>query len=232
MVKNLCASQKYHKMDFFLTFTCNQSEHFGVKNVKNWIDGNLWKDYFPEFHYFSLDQQIEIIRGVEQSAAGILLRNWMEVRKLLINYLYDSPSSPYEPVEIIFSRDEYQGEVGNLSHIHMMISMNMDELNEHQQGKIDDLIRASIVDIVRVDEVSDLIDEGIFKSFHELEDLIERSEEILPHHFSPRCLRCVSAENRPDSFVCWKQNNLKMSPDNRNIVLSLYHLQSNILLNV
>ena len=27
-VRNLCASQKYHKMDFFLTFTCNQSEHF------------------------------------------------------------------------------------------------------------------------------------------------------------------------------------------------------------
>lgn len=30
MVKNLSASQKHHKMDFFLTFTCNQSKHFGA----------------------------------------------------------------------------------------------------------------------------------------------------------------------------------------------------------
>ena len=31
MVRNLCASQKYHKMDLFLTFTCNQKKHFGLK---------------------------------------------------------------------------------------------------------------------------------------------------------------------------------------------------------
>ena len=29
MVKNLCASMRYHKMSFFLTFTCNQAQHFG-----------------------------------------------------------------------------------------------------------------------------------------------------------------------------------------------------------
>lgn len=34
MVKNFCASQKYHKIDFFLTFICNQSIHFGVKEIK------------------------------------------------------------------------------------------------------------------------------------------------------------------------------------------------------
>ena len=33
MVKNLCASMRYHKMTFFLTFTCNQAEHFGVAPV-------------------------------------------------------------------------------------------------------------------------------------------------------------------------------------------------------
>ena len=34
MVKNLCASQKFLPMHFFLTFTVNQLEHFGVKNIK------------------------------------------------------------------------------------------------------------------------------------------------------------------------------------------------------
>ena len=33
-VRNLCSSQKYHNMDFFLTFTCNQSAHFGISTIK------------------------------------------------------------------------------------------------------------------------------------------------------------------------------------------------------
>ena len=42
-VRNLCASQKYHKMDFFLTFTCNQSDHFGVSKIKNCLDSCDWE---------------------------------------------------------------------------------------------------------------------------------------------------------------------------------------------
>ena len=38
VVRNLCASQKYHHMDFFITLTCNQKKHFGVAPIKNWID--------------------------------------------------------------------------------------------------------------------------------------------------------------------------------------------------
>ena len=45
-LSNLCASQKYHKMDFFLTFTCNQSDHFGVSKVKNWLDSRDWENIF------------------------------------------------------------------------------------------------------------------------------------------------------------------------------------------
>ena len=54
-VRNLCSSQKYHKMDFFLTFTCNQKEHFGLSVVKNWIDVNDCEDYFPIFQIYTDD---------------------------------------------------------------------------------------------------------------------------------------------------------------------------------
>ena len=46
MVKNLCSSQKYHKMDLFLTFTCNQKEHFGIKHIREWIDSQEWQNHF------------------------------------------------------------------------------------------------------------------------------------------------------------------------------------------
>ena len=38
MVRNLCYSEKYHKWSHFLTFTCNQKNHFGTAPIKNWMD--------------------------------------------------------------------------------------------------------------------------------------------------------------------------------------------------
>ena len=35
MVRNLCASQRYHQMTHFLTFTCNMRKHFGTKPIKH-----------------------------------------------------------------------------------------------------------------------------------------------------------------------------------------------------
>ena len=51
MVRCLCTSQVYHQMHYFLTFTCNQSKHFGTKMIKNWTDGTDWQYYFRETEY-------------------------------------------------------------------------------------------------------------------------------------------------------------------------------------
>ena len=134
-VRNLCSSQKYHNMDFFLTFTCNQSEHFGISPIKNWLDGCLWEEYFPNFHFLSLEEQAEVGNGLNQSASGLILRNWMEVRRIFILYLYTSPTSPYHPSDAIFSRDEYQADVGNLPHMHLMISLDIESMTSEQIEK-------------------------------------------------------------------------------------------------
>ena len=78
MVKNLCASQKYLPMHFFLTFTVNQLEHFGVKNIKEWIDGYEWTSYFDGFEDFTLKERTYLKKSMDQAAAPLLLRNWME----------------------------------------------------------------------------------------------------------------------------------------------------------
>lgn len=83
-VRNLCASQKYHQMDFFLTFTCNQSENFGISRIKQWIDSGKWRNLYPEYSMLSHDEKLEISRGQDQSASGLILRNLMEVRRLFI----------------------------------------------------------------------------------------------------------------------------------------------------
>ena len=68
MVNNLCASQKYHKMDYFVTYTCNQAEHFGVCNIKNWVDNGEWNDHYPEFHFLPDFGKKEIHEAVVQAS--------------------------------------------------------------------------------------------------------------------------------------------------------------------
>ena len=65
-----------------------------------------------------------------QSAGPLLLRNWMETRSILIQYLRGSPSSPYFPMDSIFVRDEFQELNGNLPHIHLMCSLKYKEMND------------------------------------------------------------------------------------------------------
>ena len=55
-----------------------------------------------------------------QAATPLLLRNWMETRILFLEYLYDSTTSSYAPVDVMWARDEYQDSVGNLPHIHLI----------------------------------------------------------------------------------------------------------------
>ena len=51
MVSNFCASQKYHKVDIFLTFTCNQEDNFWLEYIWNCIDSGIWKNLY--LHYFN-----------------------------------------------------------------------------------------------------------------------------------------------------------------------------------
>ena len=134
MVCNLCYSQKYVKWSHFLTFTCNQRDHFGTSNIKKWIDNDEWKSNYPNFYQLELDEQKEIQCAMIEASAGMLLRCWEEVFLLFINYLRKSKSSPFKKLSAIFARKEYQTSKGNLSHSHMMVAldyklMSIDEKN-------------------------------------------------------------------------------------------------------
>ena len=76
------------------------------------------------------------------------------------------------------------------------------------------MVRASIVDIVRGDEVQNLIDEGILNEFSDVYRVQELAEDILSHRCNPRCLRRIGDGDGPDNFKCRKPNNLRISPDN------------------
>lgn len=210
MVRNLCSSQKYHSWDHFLTFTCNMKKHFGTAPIKNWFDSGEWKDYFPDFYKLQDFEQEEIIKSVQQSMAPVLMRVWEETYLLLVEYLQKSPSSPFKHQRAIFSRKEYQQFRGNLSHSHVMIELDWKKMTDEEIEFVDDLIRASVCDIVRADEAKEYVKEGIIGHPSDIKMIHDDGETYLGHVCSDSCL-----VRMPDgSLRCRKLDNAKISPDN------------------
>ena len=214
MVRNLCASQKHHKKTHFITLTCNQKQHFGIRKIKNWIDSEKWIQHIPCFDDLSYEHQNEIRKAIHQSASNRILRNWMEVRKALIEYIHTSICCSFYPVDSIFARDEYQDEEGNLPHIHMIIAVKTWEMDEEQLQNLEELIRASPGTIIRQSEVEKLLEEGIIKSYDDVQDVEMDAEQKLGHTCGPRCWVRVDHTGTEKDFVCRKTNNLLISPDN------------------
>ena len=210
MVKNLCISQRYHPWDHFLTFTCNQKTHFGVSPIRNWIDSGRWKNFYNNFYILDDDEQLEITTSLFQSSAALMLRAWEEVFSLFLNYLRKSKSSPFKHLTTIFSRKEYQKDKGNLSHSHMMIRLNWDVMLADERKFVDNIIRASVCDIIRADEIEKYIDHGLMKSHHDVFEVMEDATMFLSHKCSDRCL----VKTLDGNLRCRKLDNLKVSKDN------------------
>ena len=163
---------------------------------------------------------ITIFRQI--ASATLTLRNWMEVRLLFVDYLVGSDESPYAPVDAVFVRDEFQDLMGNLPHIHMLLSLDLKNATVDQQARIDDLIRADVGSIVRSDEVQHFIDSGVFKSADDQFKVQKIAREILPHLCSPRCLVRTGDGDGPENFKCRSNDNLQLSPDiTRNCLIDL-----------
>lgn len=215
-VLNLCASLGYFEWDFFLTFTCNQKKHFGTSIIKEWIDSNNWKDEYPDYENMSNAHQNEIESALNQSSQGLLLRSWEEVSSLFIDLLKNSNKSPFFKTFALFARKEYQKDVGNLSHTHAMLKVNWESLSITEREFVHLLIRASICDVIRSDEVSHFIDENLIESHDDIQFIRDDVKRFLSHKCDSRCLvptstgkmRCrklpshnLSKDNTVDTFI-------------------------------
>ena len=156
---------------------------------------------------------MEVQDAMSQASSVLLLRNWKEVSKLFIDYIQKSPSSPFKRVGGIFTRYEYQKDVGNLSHIHLILQVLWDELDDQEQAFVQDLIRASNNEMVRPEEVEPLIEEGVFKNQEDWLDMQRDGEKFLPHICNERCKMRVSSNGKPEDTKCRKINNNKISKD-------------------
>lgn len=208
-VLNLCASLVYVMWDFFLTFTCNQKKHFGTSVIRDWLDSEEWKKHYEGFYSLPTHQQEEIERAMIQSAQGLLLRVWEEVSALFIDLLKRSKNSPFYDAFALFARKEYQQDVGNLSHIHAILKISWEKLSEDEKKFVLELVRASVVDIIRTDELDHFMKEKLIKSYDDVIMIQLDGKRFLSHKCDSRCL----VPDKNGVLRCRKKDDHRMSKD-------------------
>ena len=204
MVKNLCSSQEFFQWDIFLTFTCNMRKHFGTKPIRQWLDDDDWKEYFPKWNSYHVYQQKEIERAMHQAASGLFLRVWEEVSAIFIDYLKNSDSSPFTNMIANFARKEYQASKGNLSHIHFLGKCDIED-----HDLLYELVRNNVIDIIKPDEINALIEEGVIN--HE-DDVLEIQLDGLTYLIHTCNARC-QVPNKDGVLVC-RATNFQKSKEN------------------
>ena len=180
-VMNLTESQKYYRSNWFITITANQKLTFGLSPVKNWIDGDGWvpeveKIIGRELEY---DEMREFRTAVHDSSCTLMTRCWLKVRYIIMAYIMDSLEKPFGDLLTLFWRDEYQDGEGNLSHIHGLARAVVG--SEGELRVLRDKIRGFNADIVRIEEVDDFVERGIFDRHEDWYTMSEEARMLLTH---------------------------------------------------
>jgi hypothetical protein len=132
-----------------------------------------------------------------------MLRQWMEVAMLYMEYIAYSDERPLGKVKNIWWRHEYQDTMGNLSHIHSLIW-----LEDEPKCDTQDRIRGSMATLIRPDEWHALVEDGVIDSEQEIPIILNKASRILKHKCSARCKK----RRRNDELVCRADNNARMNP--------------------
>ena len=193
VVHELCAAQRESKFTLFVTLTCNQSRHFGVKHIKQWIDAEemglacydkWYTRNFPGCRTLDVYDRQDILKSLREHGRILLLRNWMQVRKILRKYICESDEKPLGKVVLFFGRDEYQEEKGNLFHVHWLVGTEDDYSTEEGREKLQKLIRGFSQQIILQEEIQDFVDRGLLKNAGQASAVRECALVVLKHDCS------------------------------------------------
>ena len=167
------------KYTWFLTFTPNQSEHPGLGHLHEWKRSGKWKEKIPGFDTLSKFEQAELESAMKQSFGVHVFSNRTAVKYLLLKHTKEHCSRLGSTL-VIFARDKYQGEAGNLCHNHLIVAINKSTMTEDTEKYIQDLIRTSVLEVVKTDnDLQRMIDNELLKSVDKVHDVTARADVIL-----------------------------------------------------
>ena len=204
---DLAGSQPYVSFDLFLTFTCNQKLHPGIKHLHEWKESMEWTKHIPRYEMMAPFEQAEVKSLFEQAYALIMSRCWFEVRKIWLDYITYSTNSILHKVAHVFWRDKFQEKCGNLPHIHGLVALDKTDMeNEELLKLLFSLQKCGVMDMfsTKPEDMQNYIDLGLFKSETDWFMHTYLGQKILGHRCSPRCKVRISDGDGPECFRCRK----------------------------
>jgi hypothetical protein len=190
-VNKLRAAMGEDYCSYFVTFTCNQRDHFGLKKITSWLTGDEIIEEFQK-DIISYDDKLRLRETLQENSAVLITRQWTKVATLFMTYIAKSSEEPLGKIKDILWRFEHQEPVGNPPHIHGVVTREpLPEGRERQKElkKILERIRGSSYDLIRFEETEGLIKEGLINNWSEAEEIREHGRRVLRHCCSARCQR-------------------------------------------
>ena len=103
----------------------------------------------------------------------------------------------------MFAQREYQKDVGVLSYMHLILKVGYAKSNSEQTNFVEDLIHATIPEILRSEDAQKIIDDGVFQHIDSYFDMQKDVTKFLPHICNERNKNCTG----PNDYRCRKWNN-------------------------
>ena len=201
---------------YFYTHTCSMKTHYGMKILWDWLAGEeIMTEVLGEFGMS--DERSKTRRNIIDAAGVLLLRAWMEVIYIWVNYITNSPERPIGRVIHFLFRMELQDAKANLPHLHSMLWTDDDLTSPTGMATVLDRIRGSIGDIIRPDERQRYIDEGIFSCNDDFVRFQAMAASFLVHRHTRRCFvlkrkRDAWSDSADLKCVCKANDNFAENP--------------------
>ena len=117
---------KERSATYFLTYTCGQSTHPGLRKIFCALDAKFPKDLCKE----------EDRKSAIQSEMVTMLRTWERASRLVMKYIETSPEQPLGKVIKIWYRYEFQDEASGFPHVHALIWTAEDRFSEAVRSRV------------------------------------------------------------------------------------------------
>ena len=202
----LAAASKRYQFDGFVTYTCAQNKHPGVRHLYEWKESKDWMDGLPGATKIRDDEVREIETSFEMAYSNILSRCWLEVQTIWIEFIMRTTNSMLPKAQYALFRKEYQEDSGNLSHLHALLSFDRGAYsNEDFMMFLSDLQKNSVVDLMDPQLRDEFIKSGLVRDYTDWDDMEQTAYTVLSHTCaSKRCL--VKTGPRDEDCYCKKQH--------------------------
>ena len=167
----------------------------------------------PYYNDLAHSEKHEIDKAMEDAYGINIYNNWRNAKHLLLLHIKHHMTI-IGTTTAIFARDEYQTSEGNLSHNHLILAINKSTLNENSEQYIQDLIRTSVLEIIKTDsDLPRLINNGMLRRIEDVAFYVELATKILVHICNERCKIKARDGDTKDTLECRKIHPVKGSRD-------------------